>query len=146
MDWDLLVPLGICVALPVLIIWLNSRVRLNETNKRAEVMLKALEAGKEIDPELLKGAKRPLTLKEKLLKRLTCACITSLIGVALLVMGIITSNASSWQLSESPAPMGVFAGGVLLAIGLSLLAVYFVGKKMLAKEIAAQEQEMTQRQ
>lgn len=142
----MLIPLGVCVVLPVLIIWLNSRVRLNETNKRAEVMLKALEAGKEIDPELLKGAKRPLTLKEKLLRRLTWACIISLSGVTMLVMGIITSNASSWQLSESPAPLAVYAGGLLLAIGLSLLAVYFVGKKMLAKEIAAQEQEMTQRQ
>lgn len=146
MDWSLLIPLGVCVVLPVLIIWLNSRVRLNETNKRAEVMLKALEAGKEIDPELLKGAKRPLTLKEKLLRRLTWACIISLSGVTMLVMGIITSNASSWQLSESPAPLAVYAGGLLLAIGLSLLAVYFVGKKMLAKEIAAQEQEMAQRQ
>lgn len=142
----MLIPLGVCVVLPVLIIWLNSRVRLNETNKRAEVMLKALEAGKEIDPELLKGAKRPLTLKEKLLRRLTWACIISLSGVTMLVMGIITSNASSWQLSESPAPLAVYAGGLLLAIGLSLLAVYFVGKKMLAKEIAAQEQEMAQRQ
>lgn len=142
----MLVPLGICVVMPVLIIWLNSRVRLNETNKRTEILLKALESGKEIDPELFKSAKQPLTLKEKLLRRLTWACIISLSGVTMLVMGIITSNASSWQLSESPAPLAVYAGGLLLAIGLSLLAVYFVGKKMLAKEIAAQEKEMTQGQ
>ena len=142
----MLVQLGICVVMPVLIIWLNSRVRLNETNKRTEILLKALESGKEIDPELFKSAKQPLTLKEKLLRRLTWACIISLSGVTMLVMGIITSNASSWQLSESPAPLAVYAGGLLLAIGLSLLAVYFVGKKMLAKEIAAQEKEMTQGQ
>ena len=146
MDLEMLVPLGICVVMPVLIIWLNSRVRLNETNKRTEILLKALESGKEIDPELFKSAKQPLTLKEKLLRRLTWACIISLSGVTMLVMGIITSNASSWQLSESPAPLAVYAGGLLLAIGLSLLAVYFVGKKMLAKEIAAQEKEMTQGQ
>ena len=140
------IPLGICVVLPVLIVWLLSRVRLNDTNKRAEVMLKALEAGKEIDPEMFKSSKRPLTLKEKLLRRLTWSSIISLLGAAMLVLGIITTNAFGRHLSESPALLVVFAGGILLAIGLSLLAVYFVGKKMLAKEIAAQEQEMTQRQ
>ena len=43
--------LGICVILPVMIVWIVSRVRQNEINRKAEIMLKALEAGVEINPE-----------------------------------------------------------------------------------------------
>ena len=43
------VPLGICVALPVLIVWLVVRARQNETNRRAEILLKAIYVGAERD-------------------------------------------------------------------------------------------------
>ena len=41
MDVAILVPLGICVVLPVMIVWLVTRARQNETNKKTEIMLKA---------------------------------------------------------------------------------------------------------
>ena len=41
----LLIPLGICVVLPVMIVWLVNRTRQNETNRKTEIMLKAIEAG-----------------------------------------------------------------------------------------------------
>ena len=42
MDVAILVPLGICVVLPVMIVWLVTRARQNETNKKTEIMLKAI--------------------------------------------------------------------------------------------------------
>ena len=45
----LLIPLGICVVLPVMIVWLVNRTRQNETNRKTEIMLKAIEAGATID-------------------------------------------------------------------------------------------------
>ena len=41
----ILVPIAVCVVLPVMIVWLINRTRQNETNRRTEIMLKAIEAG-----------------------------------------------------------------------------------------------------
>lgn len=145
MDLDVLIPLGVCVVMPVLIVWLTVRARQNETNRKAEVMIKAIESGAEIDPNYFKPAKSK-TVKEKLLARFSGACITGLIGVAMLVGGILASNATSWELSESPTPLIVATGALLLAIGVALLVSYFLGKKMMAKEIAAEEAELKNKQ
>ena len=40
---NILVPLGVCVVLPVLIVWLVTRVRKNETDRKAEIMIKAIK-------------------------------------------------------------------------------------------------------
>lgn len=48
-----LVFLGVFVALPVLIVWLVNRTRQNETNRKTELLLKAMESGTPIDPNLL---------------------------------------------------------------------------------------------
>ena len=71
MDWDILMPLGVCVVLPVMIVWLVMRTRQNETNKKTEIMLKAIEAGATIDADFFKAQydqRAPKTMKEKLLK------------------------------------------------------------------------------
>lgn len=39
----------LCIALPVSIVWMVQRSRQNETNKKAEIMLKAIEAGVPVD-------------------------------------------------------------------------------------------------
>ncbi len=145
MDLEILIPLGVCVVMPVLIVLLTVRARQNETNRKAEVMIKAIEAGADIDPNYFKPAKSK-TVKEKLLARFSGACITGLIGVAMLVGGILASNATSWELSESPTALMVATGAVLLAIGVALLVSYFLGKKMMAKEIAAEEAELNNKQ
>ena len=63
MDWDIFLPLGVCVVLPVMIVWLVTRARQNETNKKTEIMLKAIEADKkalivlpEVDSKIIKSA------------------------------------------------------------------------------------------
>ena len=45
--------IGICVVLPIAIVWLINRRRTNETNKKTEIILKAIDAGVEVDPGLL---------------------------------------------------------------------------------------------
>ena len=85
MDLDILMPLGICVVLPVMIVWLVMRTRQNETNKKTEVMLKAIESGATVDTEFFKSQQREQkTIKERLLSRLTWGSMFSLIGVFLL--------------------------------------------------------------
>ena len=54
----LLVPLGVCVVLPVMIVWLVTRTRQNETNKKTEIMLKAIESGATIDADFFKDTQK----------------------------------------------------------------------------------------
>ena len=42
------VPVFICVFLPVMVVWLITRARQNETNRKAEIMIKAIEAGVDV--------------------------------------------------------------------------------------------------
>ena len=127
-------PIFVCVVLPVMVVWLALRARQHSTDKNAEIMLKAIESGATIDPDLLKPQKQQKSLKEKLLGRLTGACVTSLLGVAFLVGGLVLD----WHMAFMPIETSLL-GGILLAVGIALFVTYFAGKNMLAKEIEAEE-------
>ena len=64
--------LGICVALPVSVVLLVTRLLMNNTNKRTELLLAALDKNPNLDVEefLCKMAPRRKTIKDKLLRRL----------------------------------------------------------------------------
>lgn len=144
---DILIPISICVILPVMIVWLAMRTAQNETNKRAEVMIKAIEAGAELDTDFFKAQQKQKSVKERLLGRLSGACVTAMLGIAMLLAGICLCNAMpyGWDLNKTPMPFFVLAGGVLLGIGIALFIVYFVGRKVLAAEIEAEEKALTQK-
>ena len=140
--YDVLIPIGVCVILPVVIVWLVSRTKQNETNRKAEIMLKAIEAGAPIDTNLLSTKSGSKSIKERLLGKLTGACVTSFIGFFLIFVGCCYSNAHGWDLSESPSPLMVIAGGILFCVGIALFIAFFSGKKMLAREIEAEEKQL----
>ncbi len=48
---DILTPIFICVVMPVAIVWLVMRTKQNETNKTAEIIIKAIESGNPIDQD-----------------------------------------------------------------------------------------------
>lgn len=145
------VPVFICVILPVVVVWLVTRAKQNETNRKAEIMLKAIEAGVPVDMEQFKSAKKkaPVSIKQELLDKLNGACITSLMGIGFLTLGILrvvntdfgrNTLLNDFWLNRSWLP----AGCVLLAVGIGLFISYFVGKKLLAKEIEAEEKKLEQ--
>ena len=141
-----LVPLGICVVLPVLIVWLVTRTRQNETDKKTEIMLKAIEAGATIDAEFFKDAQRKQkSTKERLLNRLIWGCAASILGVGLAVLGIVQwVNWNGTSSNDSFIVPLVFAG-IFLAIGIALFIGFFVGRKMLSKEMEAEEKALEQK-
>ena len=149
MDWDILLPLGVCVVLPVTIVWLVVRARQNETNRKTEIMLRAIDSGATLDTEFFKlQQKGQKTIKERLLSKLTGASISSLMGVALIVLAIVLANSyapNGWVFGDSPAPVFAIIGGIIFAIGLALFAVFFIGMKMLAKEMEAETKAMEQK-
>jgi len=140
---NILVPLGVCVALPVLIVWLVARVRKNETDRKAEIMLKAIENGQSIDPEFFKPSKKNVSVKKELLDKLNGACITGLMGIAFL---LIFFFGREWADKFLPTHLLLIGGGVLLAVGIGLFVSYFAGKKMLAKEIEVEEKKLLEKE
>ena len=143
---DILVPLGICVALPVLIVWLVTRTRQNETNKKTEIMLKAIESGATIDADFFKDAqKKQKSTKERLLNRLIWGCAASILGVGLAVLGIVQWVNWNGTSSNDSFIVPLFFAGIFLAIGIALFIGFFVGRKMLAKEIEAEEKALDQK-
>lgn len=130
-----LIPICICVVLPVLIVWLVGRVKQNETNRRTEIMLKALDNSEKIDADFFRSLREEKSLKKKLLNRLTGACVTTLVGFAFLFYFFLLDDLDSQV---------CLAGVILFAVGIALFIVYFVGKKMMAKEIEAEEKQLTE--
>ncbi len=132
-------------AVPVLIIWLDSRKKMNETNNRAQLLLTALEKNPNMDMSELVSKMTPAPkqklLKEKLLTKLLLGYILTGVGLALLLLALYFA----FTVGEITAGMFFFLFcGIPLAAGIAFIVNYFVGKKMLAKEIEAEERTMKQ--
>lgn len=131
----------LCV-LPIVMALLNTRRKMKETDVRKQIVLAAIEKNKETDVEelLKKMAPKQKLLKEKLLSKLLWGCIFSLIGFIIFCCGLWID----WCGGKDPDFINFlyFCGGVLFAVGLGFLIYYFVGRKMLAKELEAEEKKL----
>lgn len=139
---DILVPIALGCILPIVIVWLNVKKRMNETNARTQVITAAIEKNPDMDIEELmkKITPKGKLLKEKLLTKLLWGCITSVIGLGLIALGIYLSSSGY---DQDDALLAISFGVILLAVGGAFIINYGVGKKMLAKEIEAEEKNMT---
>lgn len=129
---DILVPIFICVVLPVAIVAIVCAAAMNSDNKRAKVLMKAIESGCGIDADSLAAAlqKPKKSSREILNLRLLRGCIFSFIGLALCIVGIV-SLCMGTEFSAGPVTVPLEFGGASLAIGLSYLVVYFVTRKQI---------------
>ena len=130
-----------CVFLPIISImsvWLVMRNKANETNKRTEVLLAAIEKNSDLDIEDLIRKMNPKTktTKERLMGRLLWGLVFIAIGTSLLLSALYQDNLGG----AGPEYFPIYCGsGCLLLIGISFVAVFFISKRMLAKEIEAEE-------
>jgi len=134
-DFDLLIPLGICVILPVTVVALVMSASRHDTDRKAEVLLKAIENGQQIPSDAFDKKEKKAavkTIKERLLKRFHSGCICTGLGLAFIAMGFIPGI---------PGPQwGPFTtGAVLLPIGLALIGSYFMSRAELKDEIEAEK-------
>ena len=135
---DILKPIGICVVLPIIIVWLNMRRKTNETNRRTEVLLAAIEKNPDMDMEdfIRKMNPKTKTTKERLMSRLLWGLVFIAIGTSTLLSALY----QDYQGGAGPDYFPIYSGsGCLLLIGISFVAVFFISKRMLAKEIEAEE-------
>ena len=143
MDSDNIVGLVAIIAcgcvLPIVMDLLKTRRKMNENEVRKQIVLAAIEKNKETDVEelLKKMAPKQKLLKEKLLSKLLWGCVISLLGLSLFGCGLWID----WCGGYDPDFISFlyFCGGVLFAVGLAFIIYYFVGKKILAKEIEVEE-------
>lgn len=132
---DILVSLGVVVALPVLIVSIIFRSVMAADRNRKEIILAALEKNPNLNVEdLVKRMKKSEKLiKEKLLAKLQRGCLCCLMGVAFVLLYFFLSVQNEFL---------IIAGTALIAIGIAFLVGYFVGRRMLAQEMEAEEQSM----
>lgn len=125
----MLIPVSVCVVLPICIVWIIFKATTNNDNRRAEVLLKALETDKSIDADKIAEAfaKPKKSAREVLNARLLRACICALIGLVLLVVSIVQITTFNQPIERHKEV--VILGGVLMAIGISYFIVYFVSRK-----------------
>jgi len=142
----LLIPLGCGCVLPIVVIWLSIRQKMNETNQRTQIVLAAIEKNPEMDIEELmkKISPKKKLLKEKLLSNLLWGSIIALFGISILVYALLIDYRGG--MDPNDLIRIYFTGGILLAIGIAFLAHYHISKKMLAKEIEAEEKRVTELQ
>ncbi len=123
-----LVPLGICVALPVLIVWLCTRAVINSENRKADVLVEAIRNNAGVDTDKIAQAlgRQRTTPRELLNLRLLRGAVSSLIGVVFIIATIILVSGGYGIAELFGLPLIV--GGVFLAVGIGYLIVYFVSK------------------
>jgi hypothetical protein len=131
----ILVPIFICVVLPVAIVLIVFLYNMNSDNKRAEVLIKAIEANKDIDTDKLAEAfsKPRRSPREILNLRLLRGSIFTLCGLGFVIFGLV-GLANDFTIRMEPVMIPMICGASCLAVGISYLIVYFVTRKQLADE------------
>ena len=137
--------IGLTTVLPLLAIWFSTRKKINETNKRQEILMAVLEKNPDMDVEewLDKLSPKKKLFKEKLLTKLLWGIICLLAGLS--IIGACIYVAVSYDWGRDMAFAGSIFGGGIFAVGVALVASFFVGKNFLAKEIEAEEKQKIQK-
>ena len=136
---DILPALACGCVLPIVVIWLTIRNEMNKTNQRTQIVLAAIEKNPDMDIEELmaKISPKKKLLKEKLLSKLQTGNITTFIGIGFLICAIYVDLVGG--MSSNDLRMLYLAGAILLSVGIAFLISYSKGKKMLAKEMEAEQ-------
>ena len=145
-----ILPVILCgCVLPIIFIWMETRRKMNETNARTQIVTAAIEKNPDMDVEELmkKISPKKKSLKEKLLSKLLWGCITTILGIGLIGFGIFLINTISKDTQKihmaDDVQTAIAFGVILLAIGAAFIINYGVGRKMLAKEIEAEQNNLT---
>lgn len=123
----LLIPIGICVVLPIAAIWLIVRCVMHRTEKRAAIMMAAIERDADLNIGNIQfgNTKSPA---ERLLIKLMCGLMLLFAGVAVLMLLIFLPYI---DFASDVVILIAISSAVLAALGIALIITYFVGKKLL---------------
>lgn len=133
-----IVSLGICIALPVVIVSLVLKHKSEVEKNRKEIIMQILEKNNDADiKSIVEKLNAPDKLiKEKLLEKMQKGLMLTLVGVGIVIISY--AFLLNYQFRFFMIIGGVFAS----AIGVSNIVSYRLGKKLLEKEIEAQEKDL----
>lgn len=140
----ILIVLGTAVVLPISVIYLFYRSKMDSERNKKEIILAALKNNASIDiEELVKKMNAPdKMLKEKLLGKLQGGLVSAFLGIVFMAIAGFMGYAG--DCNPEKIYMFVFGGAIFLAVGTAFIINYIVGKKLLAKEMEAEEQILRQ--
>ena len=123
---DFWIPFGVCVVLPIAIVLIVFLTKMNSDNKRAQVLIKAIESNNNINTDKLAEVmqKQKRSALEVLNLRLLRGCIFTFLGIALCITKFVILDAPG-----SIKIILIVSGAALLAIGISYLVTYFVTRQ-----------------
>ena len=128
---DVLVPIFCGCILPIAIVLIISMRKKNSDDKRAEILIKAIESGEAVDADKLAEAlgKPTRTPIELLNARLLRGCLYTLVGVALVVVYLVWPDYNINSLMSL-----ILLSAISTAVGISYLIVYFMTRNQVRDE------------
>lgn len=137
---DIIVPIGICVVTPVLIVFLVMWARRREIDRKSEMAIKAMECGLEVDPKLFAPKeKKKKTYKGMVFGMLRGGLVCTGLGIALITMELLKNFSVIAGKCNNDT---LFGGLILMLIGIALVISWSVGKKHFALEIQNEEEQI----
>lgn len=127
-----LIPICVCCVLPITIVWIVMKTARFRESKRTEVLIKAIESGKDIDANMIanamaESAKPPKSPREILNIRLTLGCVFTVIAI---LIGACLILAYCMGAPDVDFLIGaMMLDSLPLGIGIAFLIVYFVTRK-----------------
>lgn len=129
---NVLVPIAVCMVLPIAIVLIVALTKMNGDNKRTQIIIKAIEANNNVDADKLVESLKKMnkTPHEVLSLRLLRGCIFSLVGLGLIIVGLF-NLINGTPFNSDPVSVPFVFGGASIAVGISYLIVYLVTRKQL---------------
>ena len=129
---------GCGILLPITVIWLKNKRQIKEAELNTQILLTAIDKNSDLDVAdiIKKMAAGRLTLKERLIKKLMWGSILTALGIAILGYAIWTDFCGGTP-SSLLNNLYIF-GSISLFIGVAILLVFFISKRMLKKELEAE--------
>lgn len=129
---DILVPLGVCVALPVLVVWLIARVPIKTRNANTELIREAIRSNPNVDvAALMKALSKP---EKTALQKATLYLKRGVLGLCAGIMTFIVSSPWIYDLDDDMDEW-CFFGLVIAVILTGFGAGYFAAWAYLRKHI-----------
>lgn len=132
--------IGIFGAAIIEIIYESNRKK-HKIDKQAEILHEAIQKGgtENINVSEIVEAfnDKKKTLKLTIIKNLKAGLICSLIGLCLIVVALLAITGNELR------NVMYVSGGILVAVGITFIVIFFISKSYLAKEIEAEERKLT---
>lgn len=130
---SLSIPIFICVVLPIAIVAIKSAVYKNKDNQRTKIMLAMIEKNSDIDLDKIKDIlqKEKKSFRQQALSNLRGGLICIGIGASIILWRLLTHKGE---------PFFLLVGGIVMAVGIALVVMYFITMREAEREESTQEE------